>query len=136
MEEWLLLDRIALHARNVSVGNIKLAAAIEADLANSGLTLVNRATVSAGITADSFALDRLPKRAIALANMLIENVAQLGIQVFYDFEGIGKDTESGSRGDENPPAELLARRLRPLRVRSLSVTVQPEFGLLARLRNL
>ena len=53
MEERLLLDGIALHARGVSPGNVELAAAIEADFADSGLAFGNGAAVSAGKTADA-----------------------------------------------------------------------------------
>jgi hypothetical protein len=48
MEKWLLLDRIALHAAHVAPGNVKFPSAVVANLANSGLTLRNGTTMSAG----------------------------------------------------------------------------------------
>ena len=51
VEERLLLDRVALHAADVSPGNIQPSALVEADFADAGLAFGNRAFVAAGITA-------------------------------------------------------------------------------------
>src|ERR1700721_2686088 len=48
VEEWLLLDGIALHSGNVTPGNVELAAVIEADFADAGLSIGNGAAVAAG----------------------------------------------------------------------------------------
>jgi len=48
MKKWLLLDRIALHAAHVAPGNVELPSAVVANFANSGLTLRNGTTMSAG----------------------------------------------------------------------------------------
>ena len=53
VEERLLLDGIALHSGGVSPGDVELAAAIEADLADSGLAFGDRAAVAAGEAADA-----------------------------------------------------------------------------------
>lgn len=68
MEEWLLLDGIALHSGNVAVGNVERAAVIEANLADAGLSVGNRATVTAGITADAIAIELFPESGIAFAD--------------------------------------------------------------------
>ena len=76
MEEWLLFDWIALHPGYITERNVKRAAAIEAHFADARLAFGNRTTVPTGKAANPIAIDRLPKRAIAYMNALIEDFAQ------------------------------------------------------------
>jgi len=78
VEERLFLDGIALHSGGVSPGDEERAAAVEADLADAGLTFGNRATVTAGETADAMVLEFFVERKIRLANSLVQNVAEGG----------------------------------------------------------
>jgi hypothetical protein len=59
MEKGLLLDGIALHTADVAPGNVQRAALVIADLADSGLTLRNGATMSAGVAANPIAIEFL-----------------------------------------------------------------------------
>ena len=68
VEEWFLLDGIALGSGNVSPGNVELASAIEADFANAGLSFGNGAAVTAGITAEVIAIQLFPESGIGFAN--------------------------------------------------------------------
>ena len=78
MEERLLLDGVALHAGGVSPRDIEFATAIEADLADSGLTVGDRAAVAAGEAAHAIVSERLDEGRISFADSLVENVAQGG----------------------------------------------------------
>ena len=73
MEEGLLLDRIALDSANVSPGDIELAAAVVANLADTGLAFGDRALVSAGVAAQAIAVERLDQLGSSLANMRVED---------------------------------------------------------------
>ena len=59
MEERLLLDRIALHAADVTKRNVEDAAAIEADLAHTSRPVWNRAGVTTGMAPQPAAVDGL-----------------------------------------------------------------------------
>jgi len=61
MEKRLLLDRATLNSGDIAPGNIERTAVIEANLADTGLSLGNRAAVAAGIAAHSIAIQLLPK---------------------------------------------------------------------------
>jgi hypothetical protein len=61
MKEGLLLDGIALHASGVAPRNINRAGAVETDLADSRLTLRNRATMSTRVTANAIVPEILNK---------------------------------------------------------------------------
>jgi hypothetical protein len=74
MEEWLLLNRVALHSADIAPRHVKLPALVVANLANTGLTFGNGATVSAGKAADSIAFDFLVQ--LAFADVLIKDFAQ------------------------------------------------------------
>src|SRR5208337_5081896 len=80
VEERLLLDWITLHSGDVAPGNVERATVVEANLADTGLSLWNRTAVAAGITAHSIAIQLFPKSGIALANAIVghQNVAQRG----------------------------------------------------------
>jgi len=78
VEERLLLDGIALHAGRVSPGDVELAAAIEADFADSGLTVGDGTTVAAGEAADAVVAEIFDQARIGFADSLVENVAQGG----------------------------------------------------------
>ena len=80
VKKWLLLNRIALHAGNVAPGNVECAATVEANLANTGLTFGDWATMAAGIAADAIAIQSFPQGRVAFADAGVssENVAQRG----------------------------------------------------------
>ena len=78
MEEGLLLDRITLHSARVSPRNVEPAATIEANLADSGLSVRNGAAVSAGKTADAVIAEAFDEQWIGFADSLVEDVAQGG----------------------------------------------------------
>jgi hypothetical protein len=78
VEEGLLLDGIALHAGGVSPGNVEFAATIEADFADSRLTVGDWTTVAAGKAADAVVAEILDETRIGFADSLVENVAQGG----------------------------------------------------------
>ena len=80
MEKWFLLDGITLHSSDVAPGNVERAAVIEANLADTGLSLGNRAAVAAGIAAHSIAIQLLPEGRVAFADSLVgsQNIAQRG----------------------------------------------------------
>jgi hypothetical protein len=78
MEKRLLLDGIALRAGGVSPGDVELAAAIEADFADAGLAIGNRATVAAGEAANAVVAEILDQRRFGFADALIQDFAQGG----------------------------------------------------------
>jgi hypothetical protein len=68
VEEGLLLDGVTLNSGNIAPGNIERATVIEANLADTGLSLGNRAAVAAGIAAYSIAIQLFPKSRVAFAD--------------------------------------------------------------------
>src|ERR1700722_7262066 len=78
MEERLFFDRIALRASNVSPRNVKLAAAVETDLADPGLSLGNRTTMPAGKTTQAIVLQCFDQPRVSLTNVAVENGPQGG----------------------------------------------------------
>jgi hypothetical protein len=74
MEKRLLLDRIALHPANVSPRNIQRSAAIVANLANSWLTVRNRAAVAASVATHTIAVELFVK--LALTHVFVNDVTQ------------------------------------------------------------
>jgi hypothetical protein len=76
VEERLLLDGIALRSGDVSPGHVECSALVIANLANAGLTVGDRATVSAGKTANAIFVEPLVKERIGFADSLIENAAK------------------------------------------------------------
>jgi hypothetical protein len=80
MEKRLLLDRVTLNSSDVAVGNIERATVIETNLADTGLSLGNRAAVAAGITAYSITIQLFPKSRVAFADADVgsEDVVQRG----------------------------------------------------------
>src|SRR5256885_12890498 len=74
MEERLFLDRVALHAADVSPGNIEFAPAVVADLADAGLAIGDRAGMSTGIAAQPIAVERLDQLGSSLAHVGVEDV--------------------------------------------------------------
>ena len=65
VEEGLLLDGIALRAGHVAPGREQRAAAVEADLADTGGAVGNRARVAAGEAAHPRAVVSLVQRRVA-----------------------------------------------------------------------
>jgi hypothetical protein len=78
MEKRLLLDRVTLHSGDITPGNVECASVVEANLADTGLSLGNWATVAAGIAAHSIAIQLFPKSGVAFADALVssQDVAQ------------------------------------------------------------
>jgi len=68
VEERLLLDGVTLNSGNIAPGNIERATVIEANLADTGLSLGNRAAVAAGIAAYPIAIQLFPKSRVAFAD--------------------------------------------------------------------
>ena len=78
VEKWLLFDGIALRSGGVSRGNVELAAAVEADFADSGLTFGNGTTMSAGEAAETIVFETLDQRGVGLADVIVQNGAKGG----------------------------------------------------------
>jgi len=76
MEERLLFDGIALHAGGVTPGGVEFAATVEADFADSGLAIGDRAAMAAGETADAVVAEILDEGRIGFADSLVEDVAE------------------------------------------------------------
>jgi hypothetical protein len=74
VEEWFLLNGVALHAADVSPRNIKLAATVVSDLADAGLAFRNGAGVSAGVAAQTVPIQWLDQLGRSLAHVGIQNV--------------------------------------------------------------
>jgi hypothetical protein len=67
-----------LHAGGISPRRVERTAAIEANLADTGLAFGNRAAMAAGKTSDAVVFEFLVENWISFANSLIEDVAQGG----------------------------------------------------------
>jgi hypothetical protein len=80
VEKRLLLNWVTLNSGDIAVGNIERATVIEANLADTGLSLGNRAAVAAGIAAHSIAIQLFPEGRVAFADSLVgsQNIAQRG----------------------------------------------------------
>jgi len=78
MEEWLLLDGIALGSGNVSPGNVEFAAAVVANFADTGLAFGNGATVTTGEAAQAVVLEIFDEMGIGLMNVIVEDCAESG----------------------------------------------------------
>jgi hypothetical protein len=78
VEEWLLLDRIALSSGNVSPGNVESAAAVVADFADARLAVGDGATVAAGEAANPAVVKLLVQARIGLMNSFVEKTAKGG----------------------------------------------------------
>jgi hypothetical protein len=76
VKERLLLDRIALDARDVIPGNIQAAAAIEPYFADTQLTLRDWTAMTAGVTANSIPFDRFPEGSLGC--IVSQNISQRG----------------------------------------------------------
>ena len=76
VEERLLFNGIALHAADVSPGNIKLSSLIEANFADAGLCVGDGTTVSAGETAHAITIKFFVK--LTFANVFVEDLAKGG----------------------------------------------------------
>jgi len=78
VEEWLLLDGIALSSGNVSPGNVERAAAVVADFADARLTVGDGTAVAAGEAANPAILELLVQARLGLMNSFIEQTAKGG----------------------------------------------------------
>jgi hypothetical protein len=67
-----------LHAGGVSPGDVEFAAAVEPDLADSGLAVGDGATVSAGVAPDAVVADVFAEGRLGFADALIEDGAEGG----------------------------------------------------------
>ena len=88
VEEWLFLDGIALHSGGVSPGGVEGAGAIEADLANAGLAIGDRAAVSAGEAADAVVVEFFVERGGGFADVVIEDLTEGGHGVSCGSRGL------------------------------------------------
>jgi hypothetical protein len=78
VEKRLLLDGVTLRSGDIAPGNVERATPVETNLADTGLSLRNRAAVAAGIAAHAIAIQLFPKSRVALADAIVgsENVVQ------------------------------------------------------------
>jgi hypothetical protein len=76
MKERLLLNGIALDSADVAPWDIELSAAVETNFAHAGLSIWNRATVSARVAAQPIAIELLDQTRIGLSNTLIQDVSK------------------------------------------------------------
>jgi hypothetical protein len=76
VEEGFLLNRIALRASDVSPGHVERSTAVIADLADTSLSLWNRAAVSAGVAAEPIVFQLVVKARLGFSNLLIEDGAE------------------------------------------------------------
>ncbi len=76
MEERLLLDGIALHAAHISPGHVQSAAAVVANLADSGLPFRDGTAMAAGEAAKPIAVELFVK--LAFACVLVDDIAEGG----------------------------------------------------------
>ena len=74
MEERLLLDWIALHAANVSPGDVESSAAVVPHFADTDLTIGNGATVPTGEATHAVAIKPFIK--LAFSNVFVDYMAQ------------------------------------------------------------
>ena len=74
MKERLLLDRVTLYSAYIAPRDIQCAAPVVTYLAYSGLTIRNRTTVAARVTANPTTIKLLVE--ITFANVFVDNVAQ------------------------------------------------------------
>ena len=74
----LLLDGIALRSGGVSPGDVELAAAVVADLADAGLAFGDGAAVAAGEAADAVVVELLVESCVGFADSLVEDGAEGG----------------------------------------------------------
>ena len=80
VKERLFLDGIALHSGDVTPGNVERATMVEANFADAGLTVGNRAAVSTGVAAHSIAIELFPECGVGFADAIVrgQNVLQGG----------------------------------------------------------
>ena len=76
MEEWLLLDGVALGSGGVSPGDVECAAAVIANFADSRLAFRDGAAVSAGEAADAVVLESFVESGVSFADSLVQNTAE------------------------------------------------------------
>ena len=74
VEEWFLLDGITLGSGGVSPGNVERAAAVVANLADTGLPFGNRAAMSARKATHTITVKPFVK--ISFTNMFINDIAK------------------------------------------------------------
>ena len=74
VEEGLLLDGVALHAADVSPGDVEFAPAVVTDLADTNLAFGNGAAVPAGIAAQTLAFEDFPEFGGTLVHVLVEQL--------------------------------------------------------------
>ena len=78
VEERFLLDRIALGSGGVTPRNVELAASVEANLADAGLAIGNRAAVATGETAQAVIFEFFDQARFGFANSFVEDGAEGG----------------------------------------------------------
>jgi hypothetical protein len=78
VEEWFLLDWIALGSGGVSPGDIEGTSAVVADFADSGLAFGDGTAVSAGEAAQAVVIELFVENGIGFADLLVEKTAERG----------------------------------------------------------
>jgi hypothetical protein len=76
MEKRFLFDGVALQSSGISPRNVERTTAIEADLADAGLTLGNRAAMAAGETANTIVVEFFVERSVRFPNSAVEDFTQ------------------------------------------------------------
>jgi hypothetical protein len=88
VEEWFLLDGVALGSGSVSPGDVESAGAVEADFADSGLAFGDGAAVSAGEAADAVVVEFFVESWVGFADSLIEDGAEGGHLFYFNACGV------------------------------------------------
>ncbi len=78
VEEWLLLNRVALSSCGVSPGNVEFAATVEADFADSGLAFGDGTAVAAGEAAQAVVFEIFYQGRFGFVGALVEDGAEGG----------------------------------------------------------
>lgn len=133
MKEWFFFDRVTLHSRDITPRSVELATVIEANLTDSGLSLGNWTAVTAGIAANTIAIQFFPKSGVGLADVLIyrQNIAQRGHEHILRLRECVRLELKVVRKRQGKDAVLVR-----LGLCLLAVNADPFFGLLASRRNL
>src|SRR5208282_1771055 len=113
MEKRLFLDRVTLHSGDVSPGNVERATVVEPNLADSGLSLGNRAAVTTGIATHSIAIQFFPQSGVVFADAVVgsQDVAQRGHEsILRLFEASGlcpaSSLPQGAQRTQGKPAQF------------------------------
>jgi len=140
MEEWLLLDGITLDSGDIAIGDVERASEVEANLADSGLSLGNGAAVAASVAAHSIAIQLFPEGRVAFLHSVVgrQDVLERGhtsiLRLFLGYGGrvLYHREHRGHRGRQNRTKDRSVR----FGFCALVMGTEPHLGLLARGGNL